>query len=62
MTPAAADASAHHYDRLLAERYSYPKLRLAGSWLVAQCRTAGLEARHDAADSTGMRVLHAVKP
>jgi hypothetical protein len=62
MTPAAADTSAHHYDQLLAERHSYPKPRLASSRLVEQCRTAGLEARHDAADSTGMRVLHAVKP
>ncbi|MFJ2960719.1 class I SAM-dependent methyltransferase [Streptomyces collinus] len=41
---------------------SYPKLRLAPSWLVEQCRAAGLDVRHDAADSRGMRVLHAVKP
>jgi SAM-dependent methyltransferase len=41
---------------------SYPKLRLASSWLVEQCRAAGLGVRHDAADSRGMRILHAVKP
>jgi glutamate dehydrogenase/leucine dehydrogenase/SAM-dependent methyltransferase len=41
---------------------SYPKLRLASSWLVEQCRAAGLDVRHDAADSRGMRILHAVKP
>jgi hypothetical protein len=41
---------------------SYPKLRLASSWLVEQCRVAGLDVRHDAADSGGMRILHAVKP
>ncbi|MDO0930423.1 class I SAM-dependent methyltransferase [Streptomyces sp. DG2A-72] len=41
---------------------SYPKLRLASSWLVEQCRAAGLDIHHDAADSRGMRILHAVKP
>jgi SAM-dependent methyltransferase len=41
---------------------SYPKLRIASSWLVAQCRAAGLDVRHDATDSRGMRILHAVKP
>ncbi|WP_225834173.1 bifunctional 2-polyprenyl-6-hydroxyphenol methylase/3-demethylubiquinol 3-O-methyltransferase UbiG [Streptomyces sp. NK08204] len=41
---------------------SYPKLRIASSWLVEQCRAAGLEVRHDAADARGMRILHAVKP
>ncbi|GCB51671.1 bifunctional 2-polyprenyl-6-hydroxyphenol methylase/3-demethylubiquinol 3-O-methyltransferase UbiG [Streptomyces sp. NL15-2K] len=41
---------------------SYPKLRIASSWLVEQCRAAGLDVRHDAADSRGMRILHAVKP
>jgi SAM-dependent methyltransferase len=41
---------------------SYPKLRLGSSWLVEQCRAAGLDVRHDAADSRGMRILHAVKP
>jgi SAM-dependent methyltransferase len=41
---------------------SYPKLRIASSWLVEQCRAAGLDVRHDATDSRGMRILHAVKP
>ncbi|MFF3911526.1 class I SAM-dependent methyltransferase [Streptomyces sp. NPDC001848] len=41
---------------------SYPKLRIASSWLVEQCRAAGLDLRHDASDSRGMRILHAVKP
>ncbi|MEU8034553.1 hypothetical protein AB0C13_39345, partial [Streptomyces sp. NPDC049099] len=41
---------------------SYPKLRIASSWLVQQCRAAGLDVRRDAADSRGMRILHAVKP
>ncbi|MDQ0718000.1 SAM-dependent methyltransferase [Streptomyces luteogriseus] len=41
---------------------SYPKLRLGSSWLVGQCRAAGLDVRRDAADSRGMRTLHAVKP
>ncbi|MFD5258625.1 GNAT family N-acetyltransferase [Streptomyces bobili] len=32
---------------------SYPKLRIASSWLVEQCRAAGLDVCHDAADSKG---------
>lgn len=41
---------------------SYPKLRIPSAWLAEQCRTAGLDVRHDAPDARGMRVLHAVKP
>lgn len=41
---------------------SYPKLRLAPSWLAQQCRTAGLKIRHDEVGQGGMRILHAVKP
>lgn len=41
---------------------SYPKLRLGSSWLVEQCRAAGLDVHHDVADSRGMRTFHAVKP
>ncbi|MGV9563837.1 class I SAM-dependent methyltransferase [Streptomyces sp. NPDC003480] len=41
---------------------SYPKLRIASSWLVEQCRAAGLDVRHDAEDTRGLRILHAVKP
>lgn len=41
---------------------SYPKLRLAADWLADEARRAGLEVRHAAAGSRGMRVLHAVKP
>lgn len=41
---------------------SYPKLRIASAWLVEQCRAAGLDVHRDAADSTGMRIVHAVKP
>ncbi|MFF5533446.1 class I SAM-dependent methyltransferase [Streptomyces cinerochromogenes] len=40
---------------------SYPKLRIASSWLVEQCRAAGLTVRRDTADAGGMRILHAVK-
>ncbi|MEU2715450.1 class I SAM-dependent methyltransferase [Streptomyces sp. NPDC007205] len=35
---------------------SYSKLRIASSWLVEQCRAAGLDVRHDAADARGMRI------
>jgi SAM-dependent methyltransferase len=41
---------------------SYPKLRIASTWLVEQCRAAGLDVHRDTADSRGMRILHAVKP
>jgi len=40
---------------------SYPKLRLSADWLAEQCRSAGLEIRHDAVGPRGMRVLHARK-
>ncbi|MDT9690278.1 class I SAM-dependent methyltransferase [Streptomyces sp. P9(2023)] len=41
---------------------SYPKLRLASSWVADQCRAAGLVIRHDQTGPRGMHVLHAVKP
>ncbi|WP_329624925.1 class I SAM-dependent methyltransferase [Streptomyces sp. NBC_01255] len=41
---------------------SYPKLRLAPTWVADQCRAAGLVIRHDETGPRGMHVLHAVKP
>ncbi|GAA2069347.1 class I SAM-dependent methyltransferase [Streptomyces albiaxialis] len=41
---------------------SYPKLRLAPSWLSDQCRAVGLHVRPDAPAPGGMRLLHATKP
>ncbi|MER6385896.1 hypothetical protein [Streptomyces sp. NPDC001250] len=40
---------------------SYPKLRIAPSWLSDRCRAAGLDVHREAVDSRGMRILHAVK-
>jgi SAM-dependent methyltransferase len=41
---------------------SYPKLRIASSWLAEQCRAAGLHISRDTAGPGGMQILHAVKP
>lgn len=40
---------------------SYPKLRIAPTWLSERCQAAGLQVRHDDLGPRGLRVLHAVK-
>jgi hypothetical protein len=41
---------------------SYPKLRVAPSWLATQCHHAGLRVQYDASGPGGTHVLHARKP
>lgn len=41
---------------------SYPKLRVASSWLAARFRHAGLHLQHDAPGPGGTHILHARKP
>ncbi|MCX4665673.1 class I SAM-dependent methyltransferase [Streptomyces sp. NBC_01381] len=40
---------------------SYPKLRIAASWLESRCHEAGLTVRSSEMGQRGMRVLHAVR-